>query len=90
MSGWDIVFLVIACLMGVLGLWNLARQRNVFLAITGLLWFLVVLFKFVITARDIYGYQLFPNSSVPVVGDLVLFILVPVMLVFAFFSSNRR
>lgn len=89
MSGWEIVFLVIGCLMGVLGLWNLARQRNVFLAITGLLWFLVVLFKFVVRS-NVYGYQLFPNSSVPVVGDLVLFILVPVMLVFAFFSSNRR
>ena len=89
MSGWQIVFLVIGCLMGVLGLWNLARQRNVFLAITGLLWFLIVLFKFVVRST-VYSYQLFPGSSVPVVGDLVLFVLVPVMLVFAFFSSNRR
>jgi hypothetical protein len=90
MTGWEIVFLVIGCLMGVLGLWNLARQRNVFLAITGLLWFLVVLFKYVVNPERVFNYQLFPGSSVPVVGDLVLFILVPVMLVFAFFSSNRR
>jgi hypothetical protein len=90
MSGWSIVYLVIAILAGILGLWNLARQRNVFLAITGIFWFLVVLFKYVVREDVIYNFQLFPGSSVPVVGNLLLFIVVPVFLILAFFASNRR
>jgi uncharacterized membrane protein YtjA (UPF0391 family) len=90
MSGWNVVYLIIAIIAGVLGLWNLARQRNTFLAITGILWFLVVLFEFVVRKDVIYDFQLFPGTGIPQVGILLTFVLVPVFLILAFFASNRR
>ncbi len=84
--GWQTVYLVISIVLGILGIWNLARQRNVFLSISSILWFLVVLFKFFV--RDIYEYVLI--SGIPGVGDLVLFVLIPVFLFLAFFSYYRR
>ena len=43
--GWSTVYLILAIIAAILGIWNLARQRNVFLSLTGILWFLIVLFK---------------------------------------------
>jgi hypothetical protein len=84
--GWSTVYLVISIIAGILGIWNLARQRNVFLSLTGILWFLVVLFSQYI--KQIYDYRI--AEGVPEIGNLVLFILVPVFLILAFFTGNRR
>ncbi len=83
---WNTVYLVISIIEGIVGIWNLARQRNIFLSLTGILWFLVVLFSLYI--RNIYNYRI--AEGVPGIGDLVLFILIPVFFILAFFSSNRR
>jgi len=84
---WSTVFLVISIIAGIIGIWNLARQRNVFLSLTGILWFLVVLFYFYID-KKFYNYRI--AEGVPGVGELVLFIVIPVFFILAFFSSNRR
>jgi hypothetical protein len=82
---WGIVYLVIAIIVGILGIWNLARQRNIFLSIAGILWFLIVLFK-----QYIYQYYSYPIVEGLTVGEIALFVAVPVFLVFAFFSNARR
>jgi tetrahydromethanopterin S-methyltransferase subunit C len=84
--GWNTAFLVLGIIAGILGIWNLARQRSIFLSLTGILWFLVVLFKNYIPR--LYNYEL--ASGVPGVGDLVLFLLIPIFIIFAFFTSYRR
>jgi hypothetical protein len=84
--GWNTAFLVLGIIAGILGIWNLARQRSIFLSLAGILWFLVVLFKNYIP--HLYNYEL--ASGVPVAGDLVLFLLIPICLIFAFFTSYRR
>jgi hypothetical protein len=86
MNAWHTVYLIISIILGILGIWNLARQRNVFLAISGIFWFLIVLFQFFVP--DIYNYVLI--SGMPSVGDLSLFVVVPVFLFLAFFSGYRR
>ena len=83
---WNTVYLVISIIAGIVGIWNLARQRNIFLSLTGIIWFLVVLFSLYI--KNIYNYRI--AEGVPGIGDLVLFILVPVFFILAFFSRNRR
>ncbi len=83
---WNTVYLVISIIAGIVGIWNLARQRNVFLSLTGILWFLVVLFDLYI--RNFYNYRI--AEGVPGIGELVLFILIPVFFILAFFSGNRR
>ena len=84
--GWTTAYLVIAILAGILGIWNLARQRNIFLSITGILWFLVVLFVHYVPS--VYNYVLI--SGIPEVGVLLTYVLVPVFLILAFFTGNRR
>ncbi|MGD0728033.1 MAG: hypothetical protein ABSB63_21050 [Spirochaetia bacterium] len=84
--GWNTAFLVLGIIAGILGIWNLARQRSIFLSLTGILWFLVVLFKNYIPR--LYNYEL--ASGVPGVGDLVLFLLIPIFIILAFFTSYRR
>jgi hypothetical protein len=84
--GWYTVYLVISIIIGILGIWNLARQRNVFLAIAGVFWFLVVLFRFFV--GNIYNYVLI--SGIPVIGELALFVVIPIFLFLAYFSTYRR
>ncbi len=83
---WSTVYLVIAIIAGIFGIWNLARRRNVFLAIAGILWFLIILFKNYVPR--VYDYVLI--SGVPEVGSLLLFVLMPVLLIFAYFTGGRR
>jgi hypothetical protein len=87
MTVWNTVYLVIGIIAGIVGIWNLARQRNIFLALTGILWFLVTLFSLP-NLSNIYDYRI--AEGVPGIGTLVLFILIPVFFILAFFSSNRR
>ena len=80
---WNTVYLVIAIIAGIVGIWNLARQRSIFLSLTGILWFLVVLFgRFV---RSVYEYRF--ADGVPVIGDLVLYVVIPIFLILAFFTT---
>ena len=87
MTVWTTVYLVISIIAGIVGIWNLARQRNVFLSLTGIVWFLVVLFRFVVDQKY-YNYRI--AEGLPGIGELVLFILIPVFFILAYFSSNRR
>jgi hypothetical protein len=83
---WAIVYLVISVIAGFMGIWNLARQRNVFLSLAGILWFLVVLLGLYV--KQVYNYQL--ASGLPVVGDLLLYVLLPVLVILAFFTMTTR
>ncbi len=87
MTVWTTVYLVISIIAGIVGIWNLARQRNIFLSLTGILWFLVVLFYFIVE-KKYYNYRI--AEGVPGIGELVLFILIPAFVILAYFSSNRR
>jgi hypothetical protein len=84
--GWSTVYLIVAILAGVVGIWNLARQRSIFLSLTGILWFLVVLFEQYIP--KVYSFRI--ASGVPGLGTLLLFILVPLFILLAFFTSGGR
>lgn len=83
---WNTVYLVIAIIAGIVGIWNLARQRSIFLSLTGILWFLVVLFgRFV---PRVYEYRIADN--IPEVGSLVLYVVIPIFLILAFFTTYTR
>jgi hypothetical protein len=85
--GWSTLFFIVGILFGVIGIWNLARQRNIFLALAGILWFLVVLFERYIPR--VYNYQL--AEGVPALGLLFLYLVIPIFLIIAFFNApNRR
>ncbi len=84
--GWSTAYLVIGIVAGILGIWNLARQRNVFLSLTGIVWFLVVLFQLYVPS--VYQYRF--AEGIPEVGTLVLYILIPVLIIIAFFAKERR
>jgi hypothetical protein len=85
--GWNTLYLVIAIIAGILGIWNLARQRSIFLSLTGILWFLVVLFQLYVP--KVYGYHI--AEGMPELGSLILYVVVPVFLILAFFTTvNRR
>jgi hypothetical protein len=84
--GWSTVYLVIAIVVGIVGIWNLARQRGVLLSLTGILWFLVILFKLYIP--KIYDFRI--TDGMPATGDLVLFGLIPILVIFALLTPARR
>jgi hypothetical protein len=84
--GWSTVYLVIAILAVIFGIWNLARQRSVFLSLTGIAWFFVVLLQFYIPT----WYNALIIKGVPVVGSLLLYVLIPVFVILSFFSGGRR
>ncbi len=83
---WSIVYLVISVIAGFMGIWNLARQRNVFLSLAGILWFLVVLLGQYVS--QVYDYVI--ASGLPSVGHLLLYVLLPVLLILAFFTMTAR
>ncbi len=85
--GWSTVFLIIAIIAGLIGIWNLARQRNIFLALTGIFWFLIVLFAQYIPR--VYDYHI--ASGLPALGTLFLYVIIPILVILAFFTTyNRR
>ncbi len=84
--GWRTVFLIIAIIVGLIGIWNLARQRNVFLSLTGIFWFLIVLFAQYIPKA--YDHRL--ASGLPKLGTLFLYVIVPVFVILAFFTTDNR
>ena len=84
--GWSTLYLVLGIIAGILGIWNLARQRNVFLSLMGVLWFLIILFKLYV--GQVYSYRIL--EGIPDVGSLLLFVLMPILLLLAFFTGGRR
>jgi hypothetical protein len=87
---WSTVYLVIAIIAAIIGIWNLARQRSIFLSLSGILWFLVVLFRWIVPTAKVYDYRI--AEGLPVVGDLVLYVVIPIFLILAFLTtySSRR
>lgn len=83
---WSTVYLVIAIIAGIVGIWNLARQRSIFLSLTGILWFLVVLFQWFVP--KVYDYRIAEN--IPAVGTLVLYVVIPIFLILAFLTTYSR
>jgi hypothetical protein len=84
--GWSTVYLIIAIIAGILGIWNLARQRSIFLALTGILWFLVILFQSYIPRV----YEMHLVAGIPSVGALFLYVVIPLFIILAFFARGRR
>jgi hypothetical protein len=84
--GWSTVYLILGILAGIIGIWNLARQRNIFLSLTGILWFLVILFDQYIP--KVYGYRI--AAGAPQLGTLFLYVVIPIFVILAFFTSTSR
>ncbi len=83
--GWPTVYLVVAILAGIIGIWNLAQQRNIFLALTGILWFLVVLFE-----QKIPAVSSLRLAGLPALGTIFLYVIIPVFIILAFFTNSSR
>ncbi len=83
---WSTVYLVLAILVAVLGIWNIARQRSLFLSLIGIVWFLVVLFQRWVP--EAYGFVIL--RGMPTVGSLLQYVVIPVLLAVAFFTGARR
>jgi hypothetical protein len=84
--GWSTLYLGLGIVAGVMGIWNLARQRNVFLSLAGILWFLVVLFEQYIPK----AYALHLIAGIPSVGTLMLYAIIPIFVILSFFTQGRR
>ena len=83
---WNIVYLIVAIIAGFLGIWNLARQRSVFLSLAGILWFLIVLTGQYV--RQVYDFAL--PSGMPHLGSLLLYVLLPILMILGFFAIGTR
>lgn len=83
---WSVIYLIIAIVAGVFGVWKIARRGNLFLGVAGLTWFLVVLFSNYVP--DLYNLVII--SGVPTFGRLLHFVALPVFLILASFGSYRR
>jgi len=83
---WNIVYFVISIVMAVLGIWNLAKKRFIFLALACFIWFLLVLFTFIIKL-DFIDQQLLPGASL---AQIVTYVVVPVFIILAFFARRSN
>jgi hypothetical protein len=83
--GWGTAFFIISIVAGILGIWNLALRRNVFLCLTGILWFFIVLFERYIP--QVYRFRII--TGIPEVGTLLLYVVVPLFVILAFFTNRR-
>jgi hypothetical protein len=81
---WNVVFLIGGIATLVLGVFSLVQRRQTFLAIAGIIWFGVVLFHEYVPS----AYNLVLIQGVPSLGDLLLFLALPVFIVLAFFSRK--
>ncbi len=86
MTTWTTIYLILAVLVGGLGVWNLARGRSSYLGIAGLLWFIAVLLVFFVPSLG--GAVIV--RGMPDLGSLVLYAAVPVFLMLALFASGPR
>jgi hypothetical protein len=83
---WNIIYFIIAIGVAVVGIWNLAQRRFIFLSIACLLFFLVALFSFIVQI-GVISFELIPGTNV---GNLVLFGVIPIFIVLAFFTRSSR
>jgi hypothetical protein len=83
---WSTIYLVLAILVAVLGIWNIARRRSVFLSLIGIVWFVFVLFERWVP--EAYGFVIV--RGMPSVGNLLQYLVIPLLLVVAFFTSGHR
>lgn len=83
---WSTVYLILAIIVAVLGIWNIARQRSIFLSLIGIVWFVVVLFERWVPE----AYNFVVARGLPSVGNILLFLVIPLLLVVAFFTGSRR
>jgi hypothetical protein len=81
---WSVVFLIGGIATLVLGVFSLVQRRQTFLGIAGIIWFCIVLFSQYIPA--VYKFPII--QGVPVLGELLLFLALPVFLILAFFSRR--
>jgi hypothetical protein len=81
---WNTIFLILAIIVAVLGIWNLARKRTVFVSLIGIVWFIFVLFRNFVP--DAYNYLVVSGLTV---GDILEYLVVPVFLIIAFLTPNR-
>ena len=88
MTTWTTVYLITAIVAGAMGIWTLARgSRNSYLSIAGILRFAAILFRFFIP--DVARFVIV--RGLPTLGDLMLYLAVPVFLVLSFlFAGSRR
>jgi len=83
---WNVVFLIGGITTLVLGIYSFTQRKRLFLSIIGVVWFLIVLFKLFIP--NVYGFVLI--QGIPVLGDILLFLVLPALLVLAFFQHRLR
>ena len=81
---WTLVYLILAIAVAVLGIWNLARGTNLFLALIGIFWFLVVLLRFYVTQINV---RLLPAMRL---AGLLEYIAIPIALLLAFLTFRSR
>ena len=86
MTTWTTIYLILAVLAGGLGIWNLARGRNPYLSVAGLLWFVAVLLRFFVPQLA----DAVIVSGIPELGALVLYAAVPLFMILAFFNVGSR
>ena len=83
---WSTIYLILAILVGGFGIWKLARNRNPFLGLIGILWFLIILFKFYVP--DLFRLVLI--HGIPTLGSLMEYALLPILLLFSYFNTGSR
>jgi hypothetical protein len=83
---WSTVYLVLAIIVAILGIWNIARGRSIFLSLIGIVWFVFVLFERWVPE----AYNFVIVRGVPSVGNLLQYLAIPALLVVAFFTGRHR
>jgi hypothetical protein len=83
---WEHLYLVIGIAALLVSVWRLARGAHLLLPLAGILWFLVVLFRFFVPE----AYRLALIRGVPSLGRLIHYVAVPVLLVLLLLSVRGR
>ena len=82
---WTVIFLILAILVAIAGIWHLAQRKTFFLSLIGLFWVLVILFRFYFP--NSYNFQILPGL---VFASLIEYIAIPILLILAFFTARGR
>ena len=83
---WKLVYLLISIVCLIAGVWRLARGGNIFIVLTGFVWFFTVLFLFYLP--DVYNFVLI--EGVPTLGKLLHYIALPILIILIFYSVRER
>ena len=81
---WNVVYLIGGIATLVLGVFSIVQRRQTFLAIAGIIWFCVVLFSQYVPS--VYNAALI--QGIPSLGELLLFVALPVFIILALFSRK--